>query len=213
MNFRNTKVILLILILGCESKLFLRFNSVKCGASLKSASDIYCYVKTYARKLSILNVGYTLLRRISEGLVGFFLLNFIDFLLKLRFLAHTDSRTQVQKWCVQNDLKLHWLPDLWNIPQWKRKLLHPNVHKYHAANCWWSGWELREIRRLQGLEHELHEHYNAEFVASGQLQGGVQVYWWNRQQHCEFDLRRNMPSMIHGSVIKIRTIQFFDCFF
>lgn len=58
-----------VLVFTIESKEFFRYKAVKCGASLKSAANLYCYVKSYSRKHSFANLGFVLLRHVPNGKV------------------------------------------------------------------------------------------------------------------------------------------------
>lgn len=58
-----------LLAMGCQSKSTLKFTTVKCGVSMKSAIEPYCYIKAYSRKYPMLNFGFTLLRKIPDGSV------------------------------------------------------------------------------------------------------------------------------------------------
>lgn len=66
-----------LFVLGCHSKSSLKFNTVKCGVSLKSAVEPYCYIKAYARRYPMLNLGFKLLRKVPDGLVWKFLAFFM----------------------------------------------------------------------------------------------------------------------------------------
>lgn len=58
-----------VIAFNIEAKEFFRYKAVKCGASLKTATDPYCYVKTYSRKHSFANIGFVFMRNVPNGKV------------------------------------------------------------------------------------------------------------------------------------------------
>lgn len=46
-----------------------RVYKINCGTSSRSAAKVFCYTKAYDRKNSLLNSGFTLLRKVSNGTV------------------------------------------------------------------------------------------------------------------------------------------------
>lgn len=68
MNFTSFVVVFTIFFV-VESKFYVRFKSASCESSLKSSTKTYCFLKSYTRKYSFLNYGFTLNRKIDDGLV------------------------------------------------------------------------------------------------------------------------------------------------
>lgn len=66
-------LIMSILVLYCDSKVFFRFRATTCGTSGKSAVKPYCYLKAYSRNNPLLNFGYTFLKAVPDGLVSLLL--------------------------------------------------------------------------------------------------------------------------------------------
>ncbi|CRL07698.1 CLUMA_CG020654, isoform A [Clunio marinus] len=47
------------------SKPYLRYSELKCGASPKTISKYYCFLRSYKRSLPAFNVGFTLKRKLT----------------------------------------------------------------------------------------------------------------------------------------------------
>lgn len=54
----------------CESKIYSRFQTVKCGSSAVTAVNPHCFIKAYVRKFPTLNASFTFLRIVPNGMVN-----------------------------------------------------------------------------------------------------------------------------------------------
>lgn len=70
-------IVLLSLLSLCQPKHH-RFLSVKCGASKKTAVDLFCFLKSYTRKNPVVSGSFSLLRTVPDGLVLHLTLNLLE---------------------------------------------------------------------------------------------------------------------------------------
>lgn len=130
--------LVLLFALNCNSKSSLKFTFVKCGVSLKSAVEPYCYIKAYTRKYPMLNFGFRLLRNIPDGSVWKLSFFFQKKNPKnsLIFQAFYDYWIQTGHRKLQHAGQLSWYP---HLQSFYRKRLK-SVHKHNRSDRERSGW-------------------------------------------------------------------------
>lgn len=73
-NVNSMKLAVLLVLLFfeffCESKIYSRFQTVKCGSSAATAVNPHCFIKAFARKFPTLNASFTFLRLVPNGMVN-----------------------------------------------------------------------------------------------------------------------------------------------
>lgn len=92
-------LISLLFIEGLNSKFRHRFTKLKCGSSYESVSNVSCFLKSYRRNNPLINIQFTLNRKIQNGKV-----KFLEYTKEIILIAYSSFISQIITRKTQQDM-------------------------------------------------------------------------------------------------------------